>query len=47
MASIWKGAITFGLVNIPVQLEAAVRSEDHISFRQLRKEDLSRKRKSA
>lgn len=41
MASIWKGAITFGLVNIPVQLEAAVRADDAITFRQLHKEDLS------
>lgn len=41
MPSIWKGAITFGLVNIPVQLEAAVRAEDRISFRQLHASDLS------
>ena len=41
MPSIWKGAITFGLVNIPVHLEAAVRAEDRISFRQLHKDDLS------
>lgn len=41
MASIWKGALTFGLVNIPVHLESAVRSDDHISFRQLHKDDLS------
>lgn len=39
--SIWKGAITFGLVNIPVELHAAVRSEDRISFRLLHKKDLS------
>jgi DNA end-binding protein Ku len=38
-ATIWKGAITFGLVNIPVQLESAVRDES-LSFRQLRKKDL-------
>ena len=41
MRSIWKGAITFGLVNIPVELHTAVRSEDRISFRLLHKPDLS------
>src|SRR5215210_3827480 len=40
MASIWKGSITFGLVNIPVDLRSAVR-EDHISFRMLHETDLS------
>ena len=40
MAAIWKGAITFGLVNIPVELRTAVRG-DHISFRMLREEDHS------
>lgn len=40
MASIWKGALTFGLVNIPVELKTAVRP-DHISFRLLHGEDLS------
>jgi DNA end-binding protein Ku len=40
MARIWKGSISFGLVNIPVELQAAVRSEG-ISFRQLHAEDLS------
>lgn len=39
--SIWKGAISFGLVNIPVELHTAVRSEDRISFRLLHKKDLS------
>src|SRR4051812_16395322 len=37
--SIWKGAITFGLVNIPVELHTAVRSESRVSFRQLHKKD--------
>lgn len=41
MRSIWKGAITFGLVNIPVELYSAVRSEDRISFRLLHKKDMS------
>ena len=37
--SIWKGAIAFGLVNIPVEVHTAVRSEDRISFRMLHKKD--------
>lgn len=40
MASIWKGSLTFGLVNIPVELKTAIRP-DHISFRLLHQEDLS------
>lgn len=40
MAAIWKGSITFGLVNIPVELKTAVRA-DHISFRLLHEEDFS------
>jgi DNA end-binding protein Ku len=40
MAAIWKGAIAFGLVNIPVQLRPAVRA-DKLSFRMLHAEDLS------
>jgi DNA end-binding protein Ku len=40
MASIWKGSLAFGLVNIPVELKTAVRA-DHISFRMLHSEDLS------
>src|SRR3954467_12658884 len=40
MAAIWKGSLTFGLVNIPVELKTAVRG-DHISFRLLHEEDLS------
>lgn len=40
MAAIWRGNITFGLVNIPVELKSAVRSEN-ISFRMLHQEDLS------
>ena len=38
MAAIWKGSIAFGLVNVPIELRAAVRS-DHISFRLLHKKD--------
>jgi DNA end-binding protein Ku len=40
VAAIWKGSLTFGLVNIPVELKTAVRA-DHISFRLLHEEDLS------
>lgn len=41
MASIWTGALTFGLVNIPVSLASAVRSVEKTSFRQLNEEDLA------
>jgi DNA end-binding protein Ku len=41
MASIWTGALTFGLVNIPVSLASAVRAVDKTSFRQLHKDDLT------
>lgn len=40
MAAIWKGSISFGLVNIPVELRSAVKS-NHISFRLLHSEDMS------
>ena len=40
MRAIWKGSISFGLVNIPIGLYPATRRED-ISFRQLREGDLS------
>ncbi len=40
MRSIWKGAITFGLVNIPVSLYPATRREE-LKFRLLRNKDLS------
>jgi DNA end-binding protein Ku len=39
--SIWKGAITFGLVNIPIEVHSAVSSSDRISFRLLHKKDNS------
>ena len=35
MAIIWKGALAFGLVNIPVELRPAVRSAEKLTFRQL------------
>ncbi len=40
MATIWKGAITFGLVNIPVELRPAVRTV-RLSFRMLHAEDMA------
>ena len=39
MPPVWKGSLSFGLVHIPVQLQAAVRSSERISFRQLHKDD--------
>lgn len=41
MRSIWKGILSFGLVNVPVTLVNATRSKS-ISFNQLRKSDYSR-----
>jgi DNA end-binding protein Ku len=38
---IWKGSISFGLVTIPVQVLPATSSAEKISFRMLRKSDLS------
>jgi DNA end-binding protein Ku len=38
--AIWKGSISFGLVNIPIALYPATRSEE-LKFRLLRKRDLS------
>jgi DNA end-binding protein Ku len=35
--ALWKGALAFGLVNIPVELRPAVRSAEKLSFRQLEK----------
>lgn len=40
MRSLWKGSISFGLVNIPVSLFPATRREE-LSFRLLRSTDLS------
>lgn len=41
MRAIWKGAISFGLVNIPVGLYSAVSKTDRIKFRLLRGGDHS------
>jgi DNA end-binding protein Ku len=38
--ALWKGALAFGLVNIPVELRPAVRSAEKLSFRQLEKSTL-------
>ena len=40
--SIWKGAISFGLVTIPVNLYSAVERSETLSFRLLHKKDNSR-----
>jgi DNA end-binding protein Ku len=40
MRAIWKGSISFGLVNIPIALYPAIRREE-FTFRLLRKGDLS------
>jgi len=40
MRAIWKGSISFGLVNIPIALYPATRKED-LKFRLLRKSDFS------
>lgn len=40
--TIWKGAISFGLVTIPVTLHSAVREQSGISFNQLHAKDKSR-----
>ena len=41
MRPVWKGALTFGLVNVPIELVPAIRSSEKVSFRQLHKTDLS------
>jgi DNA end-binding protein Ku len=41
MRPIWKGSISFGLVTIPVQVLPATSSSEKVSFRMLRKTDLS------
>lgn len=41
MRPIWKGSISFGLVTIPVQVLPATSAAEKISFRMLRKKDLS------
>src|SRR5690349_2878055 len=41
MRPIWKGALSFGLVNIPVQLYSAIRAGERVSFRLLHRTDHS------
>lgn len=41
MRSLWTGALSFGLVNIPVRLQSAVQAKERVSFRLLHKTDLS------
>ncbi len=41
MRSIWSGAISFGLVNIPIKLNSAVESEEKLNFDMLSKKDLA------
>jgi DNA end-binding protein Ku len=41
MRPILTGALTFGLVNIPVRLHSAVQAKERVSFRLLHKKDLS------
>src|SRR3954471_5287049 len=40
MTAIWKGSLSFGLVNIPIALFSATRKEE-LKFHLLRKSDLS------
>jgi DNA end-binding protein Ku len=44
MHSIWKGAISFGLVNIPIALFSGIKRDEDIHFHMLRKSDQSRVR---
>lgn len=41
MPAVWTGALTFGLVNIPVSLSSAVRGAERTSFRMLHTADLT------
>ena len=41
MRPIWKGALSFGLVNIPVQLYSAIQEGERVSFRLLHRRDHS------
>lgn len=41
MRSIWKGSISFGLVNIPIAVFPATSEKEKIKFNMLRKSDLS------
>ena len=38
MRAIWKGAVSFGLVNVPIRLYSATENHD-VQFRQVHRED--------
>ena len=42
MRAIWSGAISFGLVNIPVKLNSAIESSEGLDFDMLSKKDTPR-----
>src|SRR6478609_9275150 len=42
MRSIWSGAISFGLVNIPIKLNSAVESSEGLDFDMLSKKDMGK-----
>src|SRR6476659_10816620 len=41
MRAIWSGAISFGLVNIPVKVNSAVESSEGLDFDMLSKKDMA------
>jgi DNA end-binding protein Ku len=41
MRAIWTGALSFGLINIPIRLYSATATEERLSFDMLHKKDLS------
>jgi len=41
MRAIWSGAISFGLVNIPIKLNSAVETEEKLDFDMLSKKDMA------
>src|SRR5215213_8586444 len=41
MRAIWSGAISFGLVNIPVKLNSAIESSEGLDFDMLSKKDMA------
>jgi DNA end-binding protein Ku len=41
MRAIWTGALSFGLINIPIRLYSATATEDKLDFDMLHKTDLS------
>ena len=41
MRSVWSGSLAFGLVNIPVRLNSAIRAKERVKFRLLHEKDHS------